>query len=78
MVTVVHLIDNDSEYSRSIERPDGMRLDICAFRDDKQLVIAVVNEDEVHVEEIAFSLEELEVLKQHLADTETQKILGGK
>ncbi len=78
MSSTVKLINNHEEYSRTITRENDMRLDICAFRKDKVLVIAVVNEDEVHVEEVALSLEELEVLKQHLNDPEVMKILGGK
>jgi len=78
----VRIIDNQcsefGEYSRSITRPGGMRLDVCAFRKDHQLVIAVVDEDDVHVEEIVFSSEELQMLKEHLNDPITQSILGGE
>lgn len=74
----VRHFDNDSEYSVSIDRPDGNRLDICAFKKERELVVAIVNEDEVHVQEIAFSPEELEILKQHLIDPITQSILGGE
>lgn len=78
MSNTVKLINNQEEYSRSVTRENNMTLDICAFRKDKVLVIAVVNEDEVHVEEVALSLEELEVLFQHLSDPEVQSILGSQ
>jgi hypothetical protein len=77
----VRLIDNHSEYgeySRSVAREDGTTLDICAMRNDHKLVIAVVDSDEVHVEEIAFSFEELQVLFLHLGDPITQAILRGE
>jgi hypothetical protein len=65
------------EYSRSIARADGTRLDICCFLKDRQIAIAVVDEDDMHVEEIVFSSEELAVLKHHLNDPEVVAILGG-
>jgi hypothetical protein len=74
----VRIIDNRDEYSRSIERPNHTRLDICAFRKERELVIAIVDENEKHVEEIAFSPEELEILKQHISDPVTLAILGGE
>jgi hypothetical protein len=72
----VRIISNDSEYSRSIARPNHTRLDICCFRKEKELVLAIVNDDEIHVEEIAFSVDELQVLMDHLSDPEVQAILG--
>jgi hypothetical protein len=75
---IASIINNQEEYSRSIPRPGGMTLDICAFKADHVLVIAVVNEDEVHVQEVSLSLGELEVLKQHLNDPEVMKILGSQ
>jgi len=78
----IRIIDNQcpeyGEYSRSITRPDGMRLDVCAFRKEHQLVIAVVDEVDVHVEEIVFSSEELKMLKDHLNDPIAQAILRGE
>jgi len=65
------------EYSRSIARADGTRLDICCFLKTRDITIAVVNEDDVHVEEIVFSSEELAVLRHHLNDPEVVAILGG-
>lgn len=73
----VRLTNNRDEYSRTIARSDGNRLDICCFKHSREFVVAIVNEEDVYVEEIAFSAEELTVLKEHLQDPITQSILGG-
>lgn len=73
---IAKVTSNPDEYSRTITRADGNRLDVCAMRSSRELVVAVVNDDAIPVEEVAFSPDEVEVLKEHLADPETQAILA--
>lgn len=73
---MIKIINNACEYSRSIQRSDGNKLDICAFKKEKELVLAIVNEEDIHVQEIVLSQEELAVLLLHLNDPIVQEILS--
>ena len=70
------LVDNHDEYSRTVLRPDGTRLDICAMRLSREFVVALVNDENVPVEEIVLTAHERAVLAQHMSDPITQTILG--
>lgn len=72
------LVDNHDEYSRTVLRANGDRLDICAMRLSREFLIALVNDENVPVEEIVLSAHERTVLIQHLQDPITRTILGGE
>src|SRR5712672_3268293 len=70
------LVSNDFEYSVSISQ-DTDTIDVCAFRQDRQLTIGLHN-GSGDPREIVLSPDEARQLREHLNDPTTMAILGIK
>ena len=62
----IQVISNETEYSVSIARSDGTNLELCAFKDDKSLVLAISHiESDDSYQSIFLSANEASVLFSH-------------
>lgn len=71
------ITSNSDEYSKTITRPDGSRVDFVAFRKDHDLTIGVTHGEGDVFTEITLSPAEVYQMLAHLNAPETQSILGG-
>lgn len=68
------LTNNHDEYSRTVVRSNGSKLDFCAYRSDKSLIIGVSHADGEEYQNITLSAQEVEQLLYHLTDAKTQAV----
>lgn len=70
------ITSNTQEYSRTVERMNGSKVDFCTFKSDKALIIGITSPNEGQTEEVLLSAQEAKVLLDHLLDALTQRALA--
>lgn len=70
------ITSNSSEHSMTVTRSNGVRIDFCAYRDDKALIIGAVDANGNPLQEVLLSAHESSLLLDHLLDARTQLALA--
>jgi len=71
------ITNNSDEYSKTITRPDGSRVDFVAFKGERDLTIGLTFGEGDIYREITLTPSEVHQMMTHLNDPQTQSILGG-
>jgi hypothetical protein len=74
MTTII--TSNNDEHSLTINRENGVRLDFCAYRSDKALIIGATDGNGEPLQEVLLSAAESSMLLDHLLDARTQQALA--
>jgi hypothetical protein len=67
---------NADEHSLTVNRENGVKLDFCAYRSDKALIIGATDGDGNPLQEVMLSAQESSFLLDHLLDSQTQAALS--
>lgn len=71
------ITNNSDEYSKTITRSDGSRVDFCTFKGERDLTIGITFGEGDIYREITLTPAEIYSMLTHLNDPITQGILGG-